>query len=183
MTVNKLVEQNLDIVKNILTYHIHSNPTVLGMEYDDLYQEGCICLLRAALTYDEHQFRFRTYAQKVVYNGLVDYCRRVSKNQAYSSRLILTEDGTLLGTSVNAISDDFETKVSTLEFLDMMEATSRRYRGITKLGIEALTLRIQGTGVTEIASSYRVPPSHAGAWISRAIQKLRKDPVFLGSLR
>lgn len=45
------------------------------LEYDDLYQEGCIALWRAAKTYDE-QFgaQFHPYTISVIRNHLLDYC-------------------------------------------------------------------------------------------------------------
>ena len=53
---------------------------------------------------------------------------------------------------------------------------------MARLGMEALTLKIKGMCVTDIAKLYQVPPSHVGAWISRATSKLRSDSRFLKSL-
>ncbi len=182
--VHSLVEQNLHIVKRILTYNIRSNPTVPGLEFDDLYQEGCIYLYRAALTYDDRRASFPTYAQKVVYHGLIDYCRKVLRDYTHTAQVNVLEDGSLLLEDRHLGNpDDFAIRISTLEVLDLMERAATRYQGITKLGMEALTMKIQGVGVSEIASMYHVPPSHVGAWISRAIGKLRKDSAFLAALK
>ncbi len=179
-----LTEQHLHIVKDILTYHIRSNPSIPGMEPDDLYQEGCICLYRAALTYNSQKALFSTYAKKVVYRGLIDYCRKQQREYSHTAQVQVLEDGSLLLDHGPAYGlDDVQARCSTLEVLDLMERSAVRYQGITKLGIEALAMKIQGVGITEIASVYQVAPSHVGAWISRAIHKLRKDPAFLAALQ
>ena len=44
------VEDHLALVEQVLRRSIKTNETVDGMGHDDLYQEGCIALCRAALT-------------------------------------------------------------------------------------------------------------------------------------
>ena len=71
-----LVENNLPVVHWVIVNSIHVNPCIYGMSYEDLYQEGCIWLCRAAVTYNAAKALFSTYAKKVVRNGLISYCRR-----------------------------------------------------------------------------------------------------------
>ncbi|MFR4886450.1 MAG: helix-turn-helix domain-containing protein [Eubacterium callanderi] len=58
----------------------------------------------------------------------------------------------------------------------------KKIDGVTRLGIEALALKLQGMRITDIAELYQVPPSHVGAWISRSTAKLRRDTRFLKHL-
>lgn len=55
-TLNELqrqrVEDHLALVEQVLRRSIKTNETVDGMGHDDLYQEGCIALCRAAVSYD-----------------------------------------------------------------------------------------------------------------------------------
>ena len=44
---------------------------------------------------------------------------------------------------------------------------------------EALAMKANGIGITEIARLYQVPPSHIGAWISRAKRKLKSNKQFM----
>ena len=44
----KLIEEHLNCVHWVIHHFIHVDPGVCGLEYDDLYQEGCIALWRAA---------------------------------------------------------------------------------------------------------------------------------------
>lgn len=72
----KLAEQNLYVVSRVIQRYIVVNETAFGFEYDDLYQEGCIWLCRAAASFQPHkQVPFSRYAEKVVVNGLRTYCR------------------------------------------------------------------------------------------------------------
>ena len=44
------VEEHLALVEQVLRRSIKTNETVDGMGHDDLYQDGCIALCRAALS-------------------------------------------------------------------------------------------------------------------------------------
>lgn len=61
-----LVEKNLSIVHWVIVNNIHVNPGICGLEYGDLFQEGCLWLCKAAFTYNAGQAQFSTYAKKVV---------------------------------------------------------------------------------------------------------------------
>lgn len=179
----RLVEANLHLVQKIIRCGIHVNESVCGLGYDDLYQEGCICLCRAAATYNENRSQFPTYARKVIQNGLLSYCRSVCSTEKYTANLRVGDNGELIALgSIVALPDSVSQRISTIEALDLLFSQRQCYRGVTKRGIEALAMKIQGMGVTEIAEVYRVPPSYVGAWISRAVSRLRKDKEFLTEL-
>ena len=61
----RLVEENLTIVERVLRFDIHANPCVAGLCYEDLYQEGCVWLCNAALTFDPARGSFASYARRV----------------------------------------------------------------------------------------------------------------------
>ena len=70
----ELVAQNLPVVHWVICDYIHVNPTICGLEYSDLFQEGCLWLCKAAATYkDDGRAQFSTYAKTVVKNGLLSY--------------------------------------------------------------------------------------------------------------
>ena len=50
----ELVAQNLPVVHWVICDYIHVNPTICGLEYSDLFQEGCVWLCKAAATYLQH---------------------------------------------------------------------------------------------------------------------------------
>ena len=179
-----LVEKNLSIVHWVIVNNIHVNPGICGLEYGDLFQEGCLWLCKAAFTYNAGQAQFSTYAKKVVKNGLLSYCRKICSQGRHVSRLIIGEQGELAsdGEQVDQPDDHFDSHLSRLETLDLLEASKQNYQGVARLGIETLALKVQGMRITDIAALYQVPPSHVGAWISRSLEKLRNDPDFLTCL-
>lgn len=177
-----LVENSLSVVHWAIRENIHANQAVCGLEYDDLYQEGCIWLCHAASTYKAGLAGFPTYAKKVVRNGLISYCRRTYSHQKHSIRPSANGGDPPCSSPVPGQPDRFELLAGTMETLDLLASVKKSYQGVAKLGIEALELKVKGMDTSEIASLYNVPASHVGAWISRAAQKLRKDPHFLSGL-
>lgn len=71
------VEDHLALVEQVLRRSIKTNETVDGMGYDDLYQEGCIALCRASVSYREEMGAFPAYARTVIRNYLLDRCREI----------------------------------------------------------------------------------------------------------
>lgn len=179
-----LVSEHLPVVQSVILHYIHVNPSICGLEYADLFQEGCLWLCKAAVTYDPALAQFDTYAKHVIRNGLLSYCRQVCSHGRRVSRLVIGEHGELAadGAQLEPEADDFEARVSLMETLALLETCKQNYHGVTRLGIEALALKIQGMRVTDIAALYQVPPSHVGAWISRSAAKLRCDPGFLSGI-
>lgn len=181
----ELVEQNLAVVHWVINDHIHVNPTICGLEYNDLFQEGCLYLCKAAVDYeDDGRAQFVTYAKKVIRNGLLSYCRRACRQKSLCGRLMIGEHGELTagGKVLTPQMDEFISKTSLVETLSLLDACKKDYDGVSRLGIEALSLKIQGMRVSDIAELYHVPPSHVGAWISRASSKLRSSAHFAKGL-
>ena len=56
----------LTVVHQAIREYIVVNETIFGFGYEDLYQEGCIWLCKAAATFQEEKgVKFETYAFKV----------------------------------------------------------------------------------------------------------------------
>lgn len=178
-----LVENHLSTVHWAIMENIHVNERIYGLAYDDLFQEGCIWLCHAAATYEPGRASFRTYAKKVVRNGLLSYCRGLYNREKQSGCLLTNGRGELEADG-NALeqADGFTMEISLLETLDLLESKKWAYRGVARLGIEALELKVRGFPVSEIALLYHVPAPHVGAWISRTSQKLRNDPEFIADI-
>lgn len=179
----ELVEKNLSIVHWVILQNIHTHESIYGLGYEDLYQEGCIWLCHAAVTYEEKYALFSTYAKIVVRNGLFSYCRQLYAKEQHTSHLSLSEyEEYIPDAFMPAATDTAEKQISLLETLDLLETSKRAYQGVARLGIEALELQIKGLSISDIAKLYDVPPSHVGAWISRSAQKLKKDKNFLSGI-
>lgn len=183
MVQKQLVEQNLDIVRWVIYRSIRVNEAVFGLSYDDLFQEGCICLCRAAATYDGKSAKFQTYARVVVQNGLLSYCKAMCAGQARQlplQALVESEDeNNVTYLDLLSVEDFTNATLSHMTALSLLGSVKMEYEGVARLGIEALELKIKGLSGSDIAKLYGVSPNHVGAWISRAAEKLRQNERFL----
>ncbi len=187
MAQRQLVEKNLSIVRWAIYMHIQVNETVVGLSHDDLFQEGCIWLCKAATTYNGKTARFETYAKVVVKNGLTNYCRNLCAK--FGKQLPLQElidpcdkdSDTFL--NLLAVEDFSDSTLSEIAVISLLESVKSEYSGVARLGIEALELKVRGFSGKEIACFYGVAQNHVGAWVSRATGKLRQNDRFLLDLQ
>lgn len=170
------VQSNMYLVDAVIRTRIQTDERVVGLSYEDVRQEGYLLLCKAAQTYNPERAKLSTYASKVIYNGLVSHCRRINNQQTHISLISLTESSDRMDLKKG---EQLQNRIAQLELDNLLAAYAREYTGITRLGVEALIQKTNGMGVTEIAKLYRVPPSHIGAWISRAKNKLKSNEDFL----
>lgn len=180
----ELVETNLSAVTWAIRESITVNEHIPGMGWDDLFGEGCVWLCRAAQSFDPARAQFSTYARRVVRNGLISYCRHLGGQERRTARLAVDGNGDLPESLLlSDTPDGFKARLAEMETTELLHSCAGSYSGVARLGVEALCLKVKGMSITEIAVLYDVPPSHVGAWISRAVQKLRMDEKFLAALR
>ena len=182
----QLVEGHLNIIHWAIHNFIKVNETVFGFEYDDLYGEGCVLLCKAATTYNADKGQFSTYAQTVVKNGLISYCRLMCRRQN-RQRLLLDplpyEDSDDSYVSQLTAKDKFDELISQIDALKLLASVKPRYSGSVLRGIEALEWKVKGLSGKDIADLYGVQPNLVGAWISKAAQKLKEDESVLAWFR
>lgn len=183
----ELVSQHLKVIDWAIYDYIQVNEQFPGMGYDDLYQEGCLALCRAAATYNG-TVKFKTYAQTVIKNHLIDYCKAMnSRNKTLSLEAPVSEDenytyACFLATEPDMVETIVGTSMAEQNTLKILASAKPRYKGVALKGIEAIELKVKGYTGKEIAELYGVKSTHVGAWISRAAQKLRQDEQFLSEL-
>jgi RNA polymerase sigma factor (sigma-70 family) len=73
----KLVEENINLVKWWANRFMRT-----GADYDELFQEGCLGLCKAALGYDASKGAFKYYAGSAIINQMRLFLRR-SRNQQH----------------------------------------------------------------------------------------------------
>ena len=76
----ELAERHVPMVREIVRKYIRRNESILGLGFDDLCQEGCVALCRAAVSYDPVRGDFEPFAARVIRNHLIDYCRAILSN-------------------------------------------------------------------------------------------------------
>lgn len=178
----RLVEENLGVVKLAIHKSIIVNDNLYGFEYDDLYQEGCIWLCKAALSFDESKdIKFSTFAEKVVTNGLRTYCRLMCGKQKHHILLPSQNESDENGYSLEQIpaEDMLDKLFEDQDVFLLLQKCKQQYTGTARLGIEAIEWKVKGLTGAEIAKIYDVKPNLVGAWISRAAQRLKKNHAFM----
>ncbi len=174
----KLVAENLDVAKQVIRNVIIVNESIYGFEYDDLYQEGCLLLCKAAVRYDPQKgVLFSTFAQKVVVNGLRTYCRLMcNKRKRIVSVDTIYEQ---FYSDYFYTADETEKIISEIDIMNLLISLKAQYTGTVFRGIEALEWKTKGYSGAEIAKMYGVKPNLVGAWISKAVKKLEKNEMFI----
>ena len=168
------VEDHLALVEQVLRHSIKTNETVDGMGHDDLYQEGCIALCRAAVSYREEMGAFPAYARTVIRNYLLDRCREIQS--ARKNLPLLSLDAFAeMGAPEPVSPFHTEDLISDVSSDALLSHFRNRYHGTARLGIEAMELRVRGYSCADIAKLYQKKPNYIGACISRAAEKLRRE--------
>ena len=183
-----MVTTHIKLVEWVIYDHIKVNENIFGFGFEDLYQEGCIWLCRAAATYDNTSSQFKTYAKVVVRNGLFSYCKRmcnIQKRIINHHDLPMDREGSDCETFESRIpaEDSYEDLISSMDVMGLLESAQSRYKGVTWQGIEALKLKTLGYTGADIANLWGVKQNHLGSWISRAKSKLLKDEQFMMGLK
>lgn len=178
-----MVEANLSIVHKVIRARFTVNESLLSFSYEDLYQEGCIWLCKAVVTYQaERAIKFETYASKVITNGLRTYCRLMCNKQKYQHIAIHTDEAKEPLERI-PVYDNTEDLLSEKETTHLLNSIKQQYNGTVRLGIEAIEWKLKGFSGKEIADMYGVKPNLVGAWISRAASKLRGNSNFMKYIR
>ena len=167
-----LVENSLEFVHWTIANLIPKSNC--RMEYDDLFQEGCVALCHAAASYHSGT-SFKTYAITVIRNHLIDCCRKQTSWRKYISEQSLDDPDAGLPMPICTDHAHF----SGVDTGAVLTACKKHYRGVAKLGVDALVLKTKGFDCKDIAALYHTSSNNVGAWISRAAKKLRSDPDFL----
>lgn len=171
-----LVEENISVIDTVIFSRIIYDNNSYGLEYDDIFQEGALLLCKAAMKYDNQKnCSFKAFAYIVIWNGLISYCKKINKKK--KDYIKYTEG--LKATDITLSYDAFQKeKIIEIEVLLFLENLKKQYSGTVALGIEALIWKVKGLTGSEIADKYNVKPNLVGAWISRALKKLRQNSVF-----
>lgn len=176
-----LVVQNMHIADKYIYFNYTANPAIAGFSQEDLRQTGYLALCKAALHYNGC-VKFETFAQKVLRSSLADYCARTLPSAAELSldAQIGVDDEDC--SRYSFVADSYAEKAFTeIESRDLLDRCKQNYSGITRRGIEAMELRMQGFTGPEIAQMYGCKPNEVTAWISRARQQLRTDQGIISA--
>lgn len=178
----ELVVQHLYLVDQVLRRRIRV--TGLPMQtYEDFYSVGSEALCHAALVYRPDAGEFAPLASVMIYNAMIDHCRKQNRNAGKASDLPVDTDNENISLQYISTTDiEVEETIQQQAMAQAVADCKRRYSGVAKRGVEALQLKSLGYTSREIADRYGTSVNNVNAWISRARTKLLKDPVFLATL-
>ena len=178
----QLAETHLHVVKQVIHNIIVVNEQIYGFEYDDLYQEGCLWLCKAAVHYQpEKNIQFSTFAKKVVANGLKTYCRLMHNKQKHLVMLPNYFDPVENTPAIDQFTSgmDWDQIEAELDVFLLLQRLKEQYSGTTRWGVEAIEWKLKGYTGVQIATMYGAKPNHIGAWISRAVRKIAGNRMFI----
>ena len=174
----ELVEQHLDLVSIIIRKYINTNEQVRGLEYEDLYQYGCLALCKAAFHYDG-RVKFETFAGTVIRNALLDECRKAkvnySHNLSYDASVNSDDDDGDTFAGMLGDTSDINDSIFSEELMSIVQTAKKTHKGAVLKGIEAIELRIKGYSGAEIARMYGVKNNNVTSWISKAAAVLKRE--------
>lgn len=174
----EMVEEHLDLVSIIIHKYINTNEQVRGLEYEDLYQYGCLALCKAAYLYDG-RVKFETFAGKVIRNALLDECHKAktvySRSLSYDASVNSDDDGGDTFAGMLGDASDMTDRLFSEELMKIVQTAKKTHKGAVLKGIEAIELRIKGYSGAEIARMYGVKNNNVTSWISKAAAVLKHE--------
>ncbi len=174
-----LAEDHLSVIDKTINLFISADEDICGLGWNDLYQEGAVALCKAAATYDGASAQFDTYATTVIRNHLYNCCKAANTRQrklpSVSLDLDFSDEDSPPPYREPSTPDGVDELIGQMDAANLLSDCKRRYSGVARLGVEALELKVKGLSGADIARMYHTTPNNVGAWISRAVQKIRKD--------
>lgn len=163
----KIVEENMGLVGKVIKDKVRQ----LGQPgipcYDDLFQTGCIGLIKAAMT--DKGGTFSTYAYRLIWNEICDELIR-------NTRLVLNEQS-VEGMEIQShISEQLSDPLENCELCHTIRQAKEQARGGVARGIECLELTVRGYNSQEIAKLIGADPGTVRMWMTRARKYLRGIP-------
>ena len=171
-----LVEQNMSLVDEVIRYKICVKGAIL-LTREDFDQVGCEALCRAAICYQPKVGEFIPFAKRIIYNAMIDHCRRQNRNTENFS-VDAEETFECFKLENLAYEDDSVERISAQDAAELIDSCKEQYTGVARLGVEALELKSLGYSTTEIAQQYKTDVKNVNAWISKARSKLREEPLI-----
>ena len=163
----KIVEDNMGLVGKVIKDKVRQLGQPGTPSYDDLFQTGCMGLIKAAMT--DKGGTFSTYAYRLIWNEICDELIR-------NTRLVLNEQS---ADTIEILTKSSEQLPDPLEIHDLrhiLRQAKEQARGGAARGIECLELTAKGYSSKEISELIGADPGTVRMWMTRARKYLRGIP-------
>ena len=159
----------------IINKYIGCNEDI-DMQYEDLIQEGNLALCKAASKYNK-SVKFNTFAEIVIKNELLMYCKKVNRK----IKTVELPNGKDIE-EILVSNEDVSESVFNRENLKNIHKMKKEYSGVVLKGITAIELKMQGLAGADIAKIYDVKPNYVSAYIARAKKELLANEKFIKTI-
>ena len=151
-----LVLGHLDLVTQVIRKRIKVNGCVM-LTFDDFYSVGCEALCHAAMRYTPARGEFSPFAAVLIYNAIIDHCRKHNRLMNTHSDLPTEPDNESISLRHFSVDYDIDSEITCTQIAEVVSGCKARYTGIAKRGIEALELKCLGYSSREIAELASFP--------------------------
>ena len=168
---NKLIADNMGLVGKVIKDKVRDVRRIGIFEYDDLFQIGCIGLIKAVDAYKPGKAQFSTYAYVCIRNEIfeaIEYATlRRNREEIIEPRMIqedsVNEDFTVTQFGLDRILDEAQAQAS----------------GVTIKGIDAIRLLADGYTNRDIGERMGgVRANNVSAWVSKARKYLKQSGML-----
>ena len=159
----KIVEENMGLVGKVIKDKVRQLGQPGVPSYDDLFQTGCIGLIKAAMT--DKGGTFSTYAYRLIWNEICDELVR-------NTRLVLNEQPA----DTIEIFKQGQDPLETHDLRHTLQQAKEQARGGAARGIECLELMVQGYNSQEIGDIVGADAGTVRMWMTRARKYLKGLP-------
>ena len=163
----KIVEDNMGLVGKVIKDKVRQLGQPGTPSYDDLFQTGCMGLIKAAMT--DKGGTFSTYAYRLIWNEICDELIR-------NTRLVLNEQSADTIEILTKSSEQFPDPLETHVLRHILRQAKAQARGGAARGIECLELTAQGYSSKEISELIGADPGTVRMWMTRARKYLKGIP-------
>ena len=163
----RVVEENMGLVGKVIKDKVRGIGQPGTPEYNDLFQTGCIGLIKAVAT--DKGGCLSTYAYRLIWNEIRDELVR-------NTRLILNEQAADTIGILPHTSEQVPDPLEMLDLRDIFRQAKKQARGGTAKGIECLELTAQGYSSQEIGNIVGADSGTVRMWMSRARKYLKGIP-------
>lgn len=169
-----LVTSNLKFVHYMIKKHFKVDP----QEYDDIFQIGCMGLMKASKYYDASKSRFTTYASRFIYNEISMFYRLRRKKQkmidVVSLETVVNDDGRKITTLADCLPDKNAELCDAAFDMEIIENAiakmkTEQYKAICHDYI------IRGLKQCEIAKKYKVSQGQVSRILIMFKKQIKED--------
>lgn len=174
---NELILNNLGLVRKIAYKYAKSS----GYEYDDLFQVGCVGLIRAADRFNTNKnYKFSTFAVSWI-TGLIktylrDHASSINYNRDFSNKAkTISLDAAIEGTNNVTYGDLLEGKQNCEEKAITILIVENYMKPLTERQRKAVLLRLQGRTFDEISKALNISRTSIYNNLRKAYSILRSN--------